>query len=593
MLASAWLWWGALAHAGTVKASSEGKDAEGVVQSAALAVDGLLTTGWAEGESGGGKGSWLELKFDKPVDVASVSLWPGRLDLTPRSLREYGRPSYATLSLTTATGVVSQQVRLLDPGEQGAYRQDVPVVAPGATALKITFDEVQTGGIYDLTYLSEVAVNFAAGGSSGQQKAFDDWFAKGGLAALDKNKEEVIALFGRIQAAEFGDRDALAELMNRAADGVPALRAQALKSVPVGFRLAAIRPDDAAFEALLKLKDANAIAAIELAALRSLGSEAALYRDRAQIFRAYQQMVGGGRRNLPAWGTSGWEKGALQGFGEPLPVAVSAWGDIFLADTGNNRVQRFDPKGVGQQVWGAEPDVANAWFGNTRAWYASGAKPGEESGQFVNPLAVQVLPGKRGAGFVALDAKGRVTVVGEDGAVQRVFVIPHEGNVSPEVGGEAHLLLMKKRVVVIWGNEIITYTLEGEPVNRGSLADGAPTGAVALAGGKVGLVYGPQLVLYGLDGFRFGDVMDGALGEGWESWSATTDEKGKLWAVLDTGEVLKFKAPGVVDLRFPLTDWSLHVPRIAAYDDFVYVTSDDTIIRGDALALSAPKDAAP
>jgi hypothetical protein len=56
-------------------------------------------------------------------------------------------------------------------------------------------------------------------------------------------------------------------------------------------------------------------------------------------------------------------------------------GDIFLADTGNNRVQRFDPKGVGQQVWGAEPDVANAWFGNTRAWYASGAKPAPEGSQ--------------------------------------------------------------------------------------------------------------------------------------------------------------------------------------------------------------------
>lgn len=574
--------------ASTVKASSEGKDTEGNAHPAAHAFDGQLTTGWAEGDSGSGKGAWIEVKLDKPTDVASVSIWPGRLQLVSRSLREYGRPSYVTVTLTTPTGPVTQQVRLLDPGDQGAFRQDVPIVAAKATAMRITIDEAVKGGIFDLTFIAEVAINLVAGENGPPVAPYQAWLASpAGQAAVAKDREEIIALFNQIKAAEFGDRDALAEIMTRAADGAPALRAQAQKQVPHGFRIQALPPDDSAIQALLKLRDANAIPAIELASLRVTGPAAQKLGDQASMFEAYGQMVGGGRRNIPAWGDRGWEKGALQGLGEPIAIAVSQYGDIFVADTANNRVQRFDPKGVAQQAWGLDPDITNIWFGRTRAWYASGSRPGTDPGAFTNPVSIALVPAKGGEGFAALDALGRVTVTDAEGKVTATFQVPTGGgNISPGVGGEGHIVRLGKKLAVIWGNEGWTFGLDGTEEGHFTLEDGSPSGAVAL-GKNLGLVYRDQLVQYSTTGFRYGELLDGALGTGFETWGAAVDEKGKLWAVLDTGEVVKFKKPGQVELRFKLTDWSLTVPRIAVYDDFVYVTSGDKIVRGDALELAA------
>ena len=332
--------------------------------------------------------------------------------------------------------------------------------------------------------------------------------------------------------------------------------------------------------------------AIELASLRNTGTKAAALHDQASMFEAYGKMVGGGRRNIPAWGDTGWEKGALQGLGEPLSIQASAYGDVFVADTANNRVQRFDSKGVSQQAWGLEPDITNIWFGKTRPWYASGSRPGIETGAFTNPVSLALIPGKRGDGFAALDALGRVTRVDADGKVVNAFAVPAESRISPSVGGEGHILRIGKKLVIVWGNEGWVYSEEGEQLSHFTLEDGSPTGAVVI-GGALGLIYGKQLIQYSTAGFRFGDLMDGALGTGFEAWGATVDEKGKLWAVLDTGEVIKFKKPGIVDYRFKLTDWSLTVPQIAVYDDFVYVSSGDKIVRGDALMLAAkaPVDA--
>ena len=80
------------ATAGTPKASSELKNDDGERYPVSLAFDGLLHTGWAEGEMGDGTGSWLELPLDGLTEVRSVSIWPGNMSLGERSLREFGRP---------------------------------------------------------------------------------------------------------------------------------------------------------------------------------------------------------------------------------------------------------------------------------------------------------------------------------------------------------------------------------------------------------------------------------------------------------------------------------------------------------------------
>ena len=141
-----------------------------------------------------------------------------------------------------------------------------------------------------------------------------------------------------------------------------------------------------------------------------------------------------------------------------------------------------------------------------------------------------------------------------------------------------------RNAVVVWGNEgaVLSFP-EWSVVERFTLEDGAPSGAVMFKSGKMGLIYGQSMVLYSTDGFRHGTIIDtDDLGVGYEDWGVSMDEKGKLWAVLDTGEIVKFKKPGKVDFQIRLTDYSLPTPRIAVVEDYVFVTSRDKIERGDS-----------
>ena len=64
------------------------------------AVDGLLTQGWAEGASGYGAGSWLELDLGQTIEVKEVNLWGGNLSEGKKSFREYSRPKKVKLTLS-------------------------------------------------------------------------------------------------------------------------------------------------------------------------------------------------------------------------------------------------------------------------------------------------------------------------------------------------------------------------------------------------------------------------------------------------------------------------------------------------------------
>ncbi len=87
------------ALAGSVRASSELETSAGERHPASLAVDGSLLTSWGEGVLGVGEGEWIELTFDRPTEVASISLWPGDLRKGKRSIRENGRPRMVTVSM--------------------------------------------------------------------------------------------------------------------------------------------------------------------------------------------------------------------------------------------------------------------------------------------------------------------------------------------------------------------------------------------------------------------------------------------------------------------------------------------------------------
>lgn len=567
------------------RASSEQTGTDGKKQSAALAFDGLLGTAWAEGAPDDGTGAWIELTFDKPTDVASVSLFPGYLGGADRELREYGRPKLVTLTFTVpGSDPVVKQERLLDPGETGPLRHDVILTVPGATALRITFDEVFSGGLYSETRLAEVAINLVAGDRPAPVTDAITWLqSEDGQKLAVAQRETAVGLYEAIKAAEFGDKPSFEQLKDWAADGAPYLREKVAK-LPWGFRLVALQPDKTSIEALLKLKDANAIPAIERAALRLTGDLAKDLSRRARLFDAYTELGAANVRNVPAWGQPGIAKGQLRGFGVPLDVAADAWGNLYVADTGNHRVQQFgEDTGVVGKVWGAkEPDVAEVWYYGSRDAYAAGSRPGEGAGEFVNPSDLAVAYGKDGDSVFVLDAKGRLSEIGPDGAIARTVKLPAEGGAG---AGEVHVVTDGKAVVALFANEGFVYARkdwDAAPV-KFELKEGAPASAVMFSNGKLGLVYESKLIEYSPDGFRFGDLLGDTLGTGYENWAVTTDEDGRLWAVLDTGEVVKFKKPGKVDFRFPVGDYSLQNPRIAVFDDHVFVSDQDRLVHVDAL----------
>ena len=582
------------AFAGTPKASSELKDSKGEKHPVSLAFDGLLSTVWAEGEMGDGTGSWIELSLDQTTDVQSVTIWPGNLSEGQRSLREYGRPRTVTVTLLGGDEEVSVESRVLDPGERGALRTDIPIEGT-ARKIRISMDETYSGGIFNDMFVAEVAVNFQKGETPKAVGRVADWLeGTSGVRAVEASHEEVLALYEKIGAEQFGDRDALAVLMDRAGDGAPFLRKQVLSQVPAGYRVHALPPDPSAVEALLKLKDSNAIPAIERAALRTRGKVSRDLSLRVEQFRAYQDLVGGGRRNLPPFGDLGWEVGALNGLGEPLPLQIDEYGSVWVADLANNRVQRFSYKGISEKVYGAaEAGISNQLYGVKRTAYVAGSKPGSALGEFDTTLDLQLIPGKDGDRVAVLDGRGQVTVIGEDGAPALNFQIPTSDTLSPGVGGEGYLLYLKgDKLAIVWGNEGWIYTPEGEELGHFELEDGSPTGAIALKNGKMGLIYGNKLVSYHTSGFRDGDLMKGVLGGGFEAWDINYDEAGKMWVITDSGKLFKLKKPGKVEYQLQVSEFSLEVPRLAVYDGIAFITNQGSILKVDALEILAKQELA-
>ena len=584
------LLWATVAWGGTPRASSELRDSEGTLHTASMAFDGLLSTTWAEGEAGDGEGAWLELRLDRPMMVESISIWPGDLTRGVRSLREVGRPHTVSVILSGGGGEpVSQQKRLLDPGEHGALRTDVRLEEPvKARTVRVHLDKVYAGGLKSDTYIAEVALNFVSGDVPDGLAQLERWLStSGGERAAEANKREVEALVEAINAEDFGDRESLAELIERARDGAPYMRTRVRQMAPYGFRVQALPPDGDAVNALVVLEDGNAVSALESAALRMHGPESRSLNAKASYFRAKQELVGG-RRSLDPYGETGWERGALNGRGEPLDLEVDLLGRVYVADVGNHRLQRFNGSGVSDRVWGrGQPNVTTTWFSKKVPYYATGNEPSLELGGFVNPVAVARIPGRVTDRLAVLDAAARVSFMDLEGDVGQVVELDASSKIQSDLGGEGYLVWAKKQLVAIFGDQAFVLSAEGEVLGDFSLQDGVPSAAIGLSNGKLGLAYGRRLIQYGLDGFRYGDILDGALGRGFEAWDVAFDEQGKLWAVTDQGVVTKFKKPGKVDYEIQISSYSLTTPRIAVLDGFVYVTHDNHVMKVDALEVRA------
>jgi hypothetical protein len=544
------------------------------------AMDGLLKTSWAESKEGQGEGAWLEINLGHVIDVTEISIWPGNLEQGAKSFRENARPRNIKLTLSGArVSPTILEVQL----EDRMHRADIPFEGRGRI-LRIDVVDVYEGFVFPDLHIAEVGINFHS--SLDHIMPLVKWLDSDAAGRAHAGHEKAVRdAFSKIQESEFGDDASLVFLMDQAGDGADYVRRKANQYVDAGYLAAAIRPDPDGVEALRKLKDPNAIPALELAHLRLKGDRADEMKEIIEYFYAYQTFIGGGRNNIPNWGTEGWELGAIQSFGEPVAIEVDQFGNLLLADTGNHRIQRFNRDGKSERQWGPEAGITSEWFDEGRTFFVSGAAPGDAAGSFLTPLDVELLPGKENDGFAVLDAKGRVQIFDGEGNGVIGWVVEFQSSVDPEVGGEGYLtwLPKKKILFVVLGRDFVGYTLDGEEVVRTELKDGTPNAMEASPRGNyLMLVYGREVIRYDADGFRFGVIMgEEDLGIGFEDMDLTLDEDGRIWAITDQGWALRFKKPGKLDYKIRFSEIDLVHPRIAVQEEYIYVVDRDRIVRLD------------
>jgi len=544
-------------------------------------VDGSLSKGWAESQEGYGEGSWIEIDLTRSTPISSISIWPGNLTGGQRSFREYARPRL--LSILVDGQSIGEPVRLAD----AIQRLDIPYVGKGRK-IRIQIDQVYEGLVFSDCFIAEVGVNFVEDATAGAPVALQKWAESStGKRSRDRFLKDLAEKELAHKDSDLSDREALAWIMDAAADGAPYYRRRVAAVVRgVGVRAAAVPPDPEAIAALRRLKDPNAIPALELAALRLVGQPRTGLEQIVEYFYAYQAFIGGPNANVPYWGTSGWASGALRSFDEPLALVIDRDRAVLVADTGNNRIQAYSEEGRPIRSWGADTGITSDWFGATRAWYVGGSEATDKPGGWTNPLDVVLIPEKEGDGFAAMDALGRIQVYGPEGNIVIGWQLHSDNEVEPGVGGEGYLaFLAKKRILIaVYGDEAIGFTLTGDEVARFDIEDGTPNAVIVDKKGKLTMAFGSKLIRYNLDGFRYGESMDlRNFDKGFEDIDIAYDESYRLWVVTDNGLCIKFKRPGKVDFQVQLTEYSLESPRLAVRDGMVFVTDRDAVLVVDAL----------
>lgn len=554
--------------------------------SASRAFDGLLQTGWAESESGYGDGSWLEFDLPRTTEIRSVSIWPGNLSQGTRSYRENSRPKMVQIYIDGEPA--GGPIRLQDEMK----RWDLRVEGEGRR-IRIEFVEVFEGFVYPDLYIAEVAVNFP---DRTPLTRMQSWMAGAEYQRLyERHTIAMEEAYFAVKDAEFGDDENFDLLLQAAADGASFVASRARSLAPDGYRAQAIPPSEIALKALRKIGDANAIPAMEMAAMRSWGDTASILREEVERFYAYQDLVGGPDFNIPAWGQEGWEEGAYQSFDEPMALDIDQFGQIYVADIGNNRVQRVNERGNVDRSWGgAEPTITNTWFSSGRPYYVSGAPPDSTAGRFQTPVDIEVIPGREGDGFATLDANGRVQIFNLEGQPQISWNANSRWLPEPNLGGQGYLAWLDKLevLVVILQDQAIVYNLQSEEIARWEIEDGTPSSVVVdKSNKKLMMAFGTDVVLYTHDGFRDRTLMDSTLlGRGFENMDMTIDEEGKLWILTDKGRLLRFKKPGKIAFELTPFDRPISLPRIAVFDGVMYVAHDNRIQRIDALQLKLDQE---
>jgi len=546
----------------------------------AMAFDGLLNTSWGEDAPGMGVEQWLEVDLGEDTAIKTLSIWGGHFD---------GREAWGArgrVAQTTVTGFDGKGTEVFSDvvilGDRYA-RKDVTMDAT-VRKLRFTIDEVHEGAVYADTHLAEIAFDLKDKPDPMWAAAIDKDIARSSKTRdLPEQGETALqdAFDGCLDEEDYSKNFKI--LGAHAAHG-PAYRvAYVQKYVPVGHRLKLLQFNEDAVELLGRLKDANAITWLEIGAAGAIKrADREWLLESVGFFKAYQDLRRTARTTVPNWGSEGMETGAFMNRGEPIAISVDSLGNIWAADTGNNRLQRLTAAGTVDKVLGApERGIAEEWFGDRGAPYATGSEAGTEAGQFTQPVHVTV--GNYDT-IMVVDATLRVQVFDAEGTHKKEWQVDTPWRPNAGTGnGTPILTWLDDDFYLIVKDEVFIYDAEGTQKNRYTLEGGPVQAGVIAAGGKllVRHVGSREIVEYKPeDGFRQGawlrkEVPD----DGSEDWDMATDEKDNLYVVTDAGNVFKWNKRAKFITRIEVFENPRNMPRIAVFDTIIYVSAKNEIHR--------------
>ncbi len=556
--------------AAAVSSSSALRDGK-EIHEASRAFDGDLATSWVENAAGSGIGEWIEVVFRRPQHVESATVFGG-VFTDPTTFFAYNHLKAAHLVVRTPEGTSRIDMTFPD-----AYRPVTVRVGLEVKAIRLVIDQIHAGSLYSDTAVSEIAFNLGHPMPE-VVSALERWkqgprgraAIAGAESALETARTQVEQ--GEIAAARI--------LQDAARRGLAPVRARLAQLVEPGFLLAHIEPCAQAVEALKSLRLAGSAGALEQAALIVPDPASADYLRRvASYIRAWNAFMAPRRSRLPSWGVTGIEPGALSGKGEPLAIAVSRAGKVFVCDMGNNRVQRFSDMGRAESVTGGAPGLAETFLGRTQAYYVVGAQPGIGPGLFTQPLAITLVETRDDVLVVVVDAERRLQVLDSNLKPLETWTVDSDTPILGGVGIAGPALVAKRnRIMCLWGHDAFVYDLRGNTLSTFSLEVAVRTavlwhGRIIVHGG------GRELRKYGMDGFDYGPFARIDDSQFLEDLDLAVGPDGSLYVHTDLGKLLKFNRRG--RLRGTFTTFGKPVPnaRVAVGADMVYVTWEDHIHR--------------
>lgn len=559
----------------SASSEKEGRDGK---HSADLAFDGLLHTSWAEDKGGAGAGEWLEVDLGADTKIGTLTLWAGAFG-GYEEWQARGRGAEVTISGSGPDGDFRIGTTL---GDRYA-RKDITLDKTVRT-LRLTIDEVHEGAVFGDLHIAEIAFDL-------KDKPDPSW-----QAVIDKNlgrsrstRDLATQWPDQLRAAYDACKTKTAYSDNfktigwAAAHGPEYLIEQVDKFVPVGHRLKMLQFNETAVDMLGRLKDPNAIRYLEIASAGAVSrKDADWLMDSVKDFQAYGDLIRNPRATVPNWGSTGLERGAFQSRGEPLALAADSAGNIWVADVGNNRVQRLTAAGTPDVILG-NPDkgVVRAWFGEDDDPYASAAKAGTGPTEFTQPMDLTV--GNYDV-LAVVDATLAVRTFDAEGKPKAQWKVESAWKPSAGAGigtpvitwkGDDFYVIVRDTVYVYGadGAELKRYTLEGGPVQCGVIAAGGRL-LVRHVGESEIIEYKPE------DGFRQGKWIKKDLpDDGSEDWDLATDDDDSVYIVTDAGSVFKYNKRGKFVKRYQVYENSKDVPRVAAWSNVIYVSAKDTITR--------------